>query len=385
MTSRKAVRLHAAYLIVLALTGAFLLSAIVPRHALAAATESITVKWKSPVNDPVCLAMSAGGQYCGIVDKEGAVQIYGPDGRLLWRQKVKGATDVLIARNGQSVLVYSKLNPVYQEVCFFRRDGRRLWTHKVEGCVWSGAVSADGMRAAVTTGERYIYVYKPDPNRPKYRRWRLEGIGYSVLYTPDNKRVVAATWQKSRLACYDLDGRFQWRSECEPDRQYELHASADSRSILGVIPGTQYKPGAELRFWDSGGKLCWRQTLDGFDARALVSPQSQYVAVSYASYISRKGEGIIERKVAVYRSDGHLLWEKGGLFFGPRLMALSPTGSSVIVSDGEHSVYNLDRRGKILSKFDMAGGIRKAVSSEDGRRILLHCGDGWLYLMGVGQ
>jgi hypothetical protein len=109
------------------------------------------------------------------------------------------------------------------------------------------------------------------------------------------------------------------------------------------------------------------------------------VAVSYANYISRKGEGIIERKVAVYRSDGHLLWEKGGLFFGPRLMALSPTGSSVIVSDGEHSIYNLDRRGKILSKFDMAGGIRKAVSSEDGRRILLHCGDGWLYLMGVGQ
>ena len=353
--------------------------------AAAQQRQPISVIWKSPVKDPICLAMSAGGRYCGVVDKGGVVRIYGPGGKLAWERKVPGATDVMIARNGQSVLVYSKLNPVYQQVYFFRSDGRKLWTHRIEGCVWSGAVSADGLRAAVTTGERFIYVYKPDPNRPRYRRWRLEGIGYAVLFTPDNKRVVVGAWQDSMLACYDLDGRFQWRCRCAPDRQYELHCSADSRSILGLIPGTQYKSGAEIRFWDSGGKLRWTRPLDGFDARALVSPQSQYVAVSYASYISRKDEGIIERKVAVYRSDGRPAWEKGGLFFGPRLIALSPNGSSVIVSDGEHSIYNMDQRGRILSKLDLKASIRRAVSTEDGSRILMHCGDGWLYLMGVGQ
>jgi hypothetical protein len=86
----------------------------------------------------------------------------------------------------------------------------------------------------------------------------------------------------------------------------------------------------------------------------------------------------------VYKADGRLLWDKGGLFFGPHLIALSPTGSSVIVSDGEHSVFNIDQRGRILSKMNMNGSIRTAVSTEDGRRILLYCGDDWLYLMGVG-
>ena len=346
--------------------------------------QPLAVIWKSPVKEPVCLTMSAGAQYCGVVDRDGTVKIYGPGGNLAWDRKVQGATNVMIARNGQSVLVYSKLNPVYQEVYFFRRDGRKLWTHRVDGCVWSGAVSADGMRAAVTTGEKFIYVYRPDPNRPRYRRWRLEGIGYQVLFTPDSRRVIAGTWQDSMLACYDLDGEFQWRSRFEPDRQYEFHAGADSRSILGLIQGTQYKPGAEVKFWDSGGSLLWTKSLDGFDAHALVSPQSQYVAVSYAGYVSRKGEGIIKRKVAVYRYSGKPAWEKGGLFFGPRLIALSPDGSSVIVSDGEHSIYNMDRQGKILSKLDLKASARKWVATEDGSRILIYCGDGCLYLMGVG-
>jgi hypothetical protein len=357
----------------------------IPRPTYAIDPEPINVKWQNPVKQPLSLSMSAGGQYCGIVEKGGIVRIYGPKGKLQWKQQVKGATDVMVARNGQSVLVYSRLNPIYQEVNFFRMNGSLLWTCRVKGCVWSGAVSADGVHAAVTTGERYVYLYEADPHRPSYRRWRLQGIGYSLLFTPDNKRVVVGTYQKPMLACYDLTGEMLWSSKCDSERQFELRVSADSKSIVGVIPATRYNPGAEIRFWSSGGHLVWRQPLQGFDAHALVSPQSQYVAVSYANTIpSRKGGEIVERKVAVYKANGGLLWDKGGLFFGPHLVALSPTGSSVIVSDGEHSVFNIDQRGRILSKMNMNGSIRTAVSTEDGRRILLYCGDDWLYLMGVG-
>lgn len=379
-------KLAIACLVLLVSAGFFLSNRMstLPQPVRAADPESITIKWKHPVNQPLCLSMSAGGQYCGIVEKDGNVKIYGPKGQLLWEQHVEGATDVLVARNGQSVLVYSKLNPIYQDVTFFRVDGRKLWTHRLDGCIWSGAVSADGMRAVVTTGERYVYLYEPDPHRPRYHRWRMQGIGYSVLFTPDNKRVVIGTYQKPMLICYDVAGQSQWSSKCDSERQYELHISADSKSIIGTIPATQYNPGAEIRFWASNGKLVWNKEITGFDVHALVSPQSQYVAVSSANTIpSRKGPGILERKVSVYKSDGQLLWEKGGLFFGPHLVALSPTGSSVIVSDGEHSVYNIDRRGRILSKLDMNGSIRKAVSTEDGHHILVHCGDDWLYMMGV--
>ena len=353
-------------------------------HALADTKEAITTAWKSPVNDPICLALSAGGKYSGSVDKKGGVRLYDESGHIVWEEQVEGATDVLVARNGQSVLVYSKLNPVFQDVYFFRRDGTRLWKHRVEGCVWSGAVSADGLHAAVTTGEKYIYLYAPDPKRPRYNRWRLEGIGYRAIFTPDNQRIVVGTWQDSALACYDLKGRFQWRCRNDETRQYDLHISADSRGIVGVIPATIHDPRAELAYWDSGGKLIWEQPIKGFEAHALISPKSQYVAVSFTSFLSEKGDGIVERRVAVYRSNGTLLWEKGGLFFEPKLVALSPTGDAVIVSDGERSLYNIDRRGRILSKLILPGTIRKAMSSDDGRRILLYCGDGYLYLMHVG-
>jgi len=379
-------KLAAALLVSLASAGplVFILAFATSQIAHCRDQESISVRWKSPVNQPVCLAMSTGGKFCASVDKDGTVRFYNQLGHLLWKQHVEGATDVLVARNGQSILVYSKLNPVFQDVYFFRKDGRKLWKHRVEGSVWAGAVSSDGTLAAVTTGERYVYRYKPDPSRPKYRRWRLDGIGYQVTFTPDNQRIVAGTWQEPALVCYDIEGKFQWRSRHDTDRQYELRTSGDGRRVLGVLPGTQHDPGIEMCFWDSGGKLLWKRSLDGFDSYALVSPQSRYVAISYANFLSGEGSDIIERKVAVYKSDGRLLWEKGGLFFGPRLVALSPTGSSVIVSDGERSLYNIDERGKILSKLTLGGTIRKTVSSEDGHRILLYCGDGWLYMMHVG-
>ncbi len=379
-------KLVAACVILLLSAGAlFSLSASAPHTTYASDPAPIKVMWQNPVKQPLSLSMSAGGQYCGIVEKGGIVKIYGPKGKLQWKQQVEGATDVLVARNGQSVLVYSRLNPVYQEVNFFRMDGSKLWTCQVQGCVWSGAVSPDGMHAVVTTGQRYVYLYEADPSHPKYRRWRLQGIGYSILFMPDNKRVVIGTFQKPMLACYDLNDKMQWSSPCESDQQFELHVSADSKSIVGSIPATRYNAGAQVRFWNSAGHLVWTQQLDGFDAHALVSPQSQYVAVSHANLIpSRKGNQVLERKVAVYRSDGRLLWEKGGLFFGPHLVALSPTGSSVIVSDGEHSVFNIDRSGRILSKMNMNGSIRTAISTEDGRRVLLYCSDDWLYLMGAG-
>ncbi|HUV05954.1 MAG TPA: WD40 repeat domain-containing protein [Armatimonadota bacterium] len=346
--------------------------------------ESITIKWKTPASQPVCLAMSAAGRFFGTVAKDGTVRLYGRNGSQLWEQRVEGATDVLIARNAQSVLVYSKLNPMQRAVYFFRNDGQRLWRHEVEGSVWSASVSPDGNYAAVTSGEGRIYVYKPDPRRPTYRRWRLDGIGYRVVFSADSRRVIVGTSQESALVCYDIRGRFQWRCRHDTDRQYELCASADGRRILGVLPATQHDPGIEFCLWDSGGKRLWKRSLDSFDARALISPKSQYVAISYASFLSHEGSGIIEQKVAVYRCDGQLLWDKGGLFFSPYLVALSPKGSSVIVSDGDRSLYNIDKHGKLLSKLTLRGTLRKTISSEDGRRILAYCGDGWLYLMQVG-
>ena len=375
------VRLSRALLAVLISHAVFCVGAM---PTSAADRENMSVRWKRPVDQPQSLTISAGGLFYGGVGKDGTVWLFDGDGELLWKKQIEGATDVLIARNGQTSLVYSRLNPVHLHVYFFRKDGRLLWQHEIEGSAWSGAVSPDGEYAAVTTGGKYVYLYTPDPDKPRYRRWRLKGIGHCLAFTPDSKKLVVGTWQESTTACYDLDGNLEWMDPQDSDRQYELQISADGRRILGLRPSMQHSPLAELCLWDSQGKRLWRRDVEGFDVLARVSPRSQYVAVSYAKVLSHKTSEAVERRVAVYDSKGELLWGKGGLFFGPRLVALSPTGSSVIVSDGSRSLYNIGKRGRILSKHTLGGTIRRAVASEDGRRILLYCADGQLYLVDVG-
>lgn len=374
---------HRSFLLII--LAQLLLILLIAQPSIGRTRGAITFGWKQPVNQPICLAMSTGCQYYGAVEKDGTVRLYNANGSLIWKRQVDGATNMLIAKNCQSVLVYSKLNPSHQYISFYNREGRRLWRHEVEGSIWSGAISPDGTLAAITTSEQYVYVYKPDPRRPSYRRWRLDGVGYQVTFSGDSDRVIIGTSNESALVCYDIYGGFQWRYRHNRDVRYHLCISGDGRRILGVLPGTADDPDMEFCVWDSGGKRLWKRSMSAFDGRAVLSPQSRYVAVSYACYLGDSESQAVERRVAVYSSVGRLLWEKGGLFFAPHLVALSPKGSSVIVSDGEKSLYNIDDRGKLLSKYTLPATLRETVASEDGRAILIYCGNGWLYLVRASE
>lgn len=366
------------YLMML-ITSVILISAI----PLFADDNTISLQWKQPIKPPVSLAISNSGMYYGTVDVDGNVRYYGTNGAIIWQTQIKGATSMLIARNGQSVLVYALHDPKNQTISFFNINGMRLWSHRVQGSVWAGAVSPDGDYAAVATAKGYIYLYKPDPRNPRYRRWRMDGIGNNISFSPDASRLIVGTWQKSMLVSYDIDGKFLWRSMHTTDRQYDVEVSADGRAILCVLPGINQQSATEIGLWDNGGQCLWRRNIDGFDPKALVSPESLYVAISYARFLSPGKSDITERKVAVFRSDGSLAWDKGGLFFGPRLVALSPKGSSVIVTDGVKSLFRINGKGKILTKMTLGGTVRKILAADDGSRILLYCGDGWLYLFDV--
>jgi WD40 repeat protein len=352
-------------------------------HGASSGTQPITVAWKRSISKPVGFAMASGGRFFAVVDRDGNVRFLDASGNTIWSTRVEGATSVLIAKNGQSLLIFSKLNPLFTDVYFYKGDGRLLWKHHVDGTIWCGAVSPDGARAAVTTSKKYIYVYKPDPRHPKFHRWLLDGIGHSATFTPDNQDVVIGTWQKPELVCFTIDGDLQWKTKHDSENQYQIQVSADGHSILGTLPGAPESPKIQMCLWNSSGSLMWKQDIVGFDGRALVSPQSQYAAISFARKVSANSK-MLERKVAVYKASGDLWWEKGGLFFGPRLVALSPTGSSVIVSDGDRHLYNIDKSGRILSKLALSAALQDEMSSDDGRIILAYCSDGSLSLIAVG-
>lgn len=345
----------------------------------------ITISWKHQVHTPESLAISNDGKICGTVDSDGLIQLFDGTGRITWQQQVPGATDVLIARHGQSLLAYSRLNPAYQKVFFYTATGRLLWRHTVDGSVWAGAVSADGDTAAVTTDQGFVYIYSPDPLYPRFRRWRIPGVGHTLAFTPAGDRIVVGELHDSAISSYDIDGRLLWRTKLHSPRTYEMTATANGQVIQTFVPGTKDVPSTELALWGSDGQPLWAKSLNGYDARALISPQGQRIAVSYAAQVSPKHPEMIERRIVVYEADGTPLWEKGGLFFGPRLVALSPDGTSVIVSDGSNTLYRIDSSGRILSKVSVGGKLRNIISAEDGSKVVFYCDDGWLYEMTAGK
>jgi hypothetical protein len=95
-----------------------------------------------------------------------------------------------------------------------------------------------------------------------------------------------------------------------------------------------------------------------------------------ASYVKtlnyRTGEATA-RKLALYDSQGRKLWEKGGEFFSPTLVALSPDGGRLTVADGANTLYTLDARGHFVSqlrfpvnpKTDTRPTIQEAVATPD--------------------
>ena len=72
------------------------------------------------------------------------------------------------------------------------------------------------------------------------------------------------------------------------------------------------------------------------------------------------------------------------MLFPPNLVALSPDGSRLIVSDGKHTLYALRHDGHILRRYPLPGSLRQTTVSADGRVLLVYTGNGTLSLFGLG-
>ena len=115
------------------------------------------------------------------------------------------------------------------------------------------------------------------------------------------------------------------------------------------------------------------------------SPQNgEYVAVSYLRQIVRGNQSLSEHHLRLLDRDGNTLWERGGLLFSPTLIALSPDGSSILVSDGQRTLYALGQDGHILRSYPLPGLLRQTALSADGHVLLVYTGDGTLSLYRMG-
>ena len=349
--------------------------------------------WTRPAPGLAAMDLSPDGATVAWADGKGAVRRLDADGRTLWQKPPSAGVNRLIATPGGSILAYRWLNPARPEVQIL--SGASTRSCLVDGAIWDVAISADGGRMVVGTGQRSIYVFptvtaETSGVSPK-ARWRTPGIPASVAVTSEEPMALTGTWQEAGVSAFDLKGMPRWRhDEADPTRQYDVCLSGDGSTAVGVSARAPRETEARLHAWDAGtGRPLWAQDLDAFHPEVLTSRQGRFVAVTYVKMLSYHTGQVVERKVALYDRQGKRLWEKGGLFFSPRLVALSADGARLTVTDGASTLYTLDVRGRIVSRLRLSPHpktgvmpvIKEAVASEDGKYLLLRRGDDRISLL----
>lgn len=360
----------------------------------------LTLLWSRPVAGFRGAALSPQGELIALASgRKGSVSLWHwrtQPLQPLWVHAAANASEVAVSASGSFVATWSPLDPAQPDFTLLRgADGATLSHRTLDGAVWDAQLSADGCYAGVVTGGRtlYHYVLSEQPYKDhdkRIQKWPLDGIGTSVDFTTAHSYLVTGTWDSSGVSCYTPRGVRLWAypenavsQQKMADKLFTAQISGDGRYILGVSSGNIREGDPTLFLWrsDGGGSPQWQSALgaDAFFPRAQISRDGHLVAVSYLRQLVRGGQTLSEHRLRLLDSDGNSLWERGGLLFSPTLVALGPTGS-VLVSDGQRTLYSLSREGRIGQSCSLPGRMRDTKLSADGRMLLVYTGDGTLSL-----
>ncbi len=331
------------------------------------------------------------------MDRKGSVRSLDAAGRTLWQAPPISGLNRVVAAPAGAVLAYSPPQPRPAVRDDFEPEGRRQKPRScpVEGAVWNVALSRDGSKAVIGTGQRYVYVIPVAPGGPQApqpaARWRTPGIPDSVALASAEPLALLGTWQDAGVSAFALDGTVRWRhDEPEPARLYSVCLSRDGSTAVGASAHGPRESDARLHVWDAAtGRPLWTRDLEGFHPRALITRRGQFVAVTYVRTLSYRTGDAVERKLVLFDRRGRRLWEKGGVYFSPELVALSSDGRRLTVTDGASTLYTLDAGGRILSylrlppnpKTGARPAIREAIATPDGEHLLVRRGDGQITLL----
>ena len=314
-----------------------------------------------------------------------------------------------VSAAGSFVAAWSALDPAQPEFTVLRgEDGATLSHRTLDGAIWDAQISADGCYGGVVTGGKSLYLYtlsdqpyRPGKREKRIHQWSLGGIGDSVAITspPAGSYLVSGAWDDSSVACYTLGGKCLWQYPEAPaarhklaDRLFSAQLSGNGKYVLGLSFGNVRESDPILYLWrsDGGGNPQWKVELgdDAFYPSAQITGDGRYVAVTYLRQIVRGDQSLSEHRLRLLDRAGSTRWERGGLLFSPTLIALSPDlsphGGSIVVSDGQRTLYALGEDSHILASYPQPGLLRQTALSADGHVLLVYTGDGTLSLYRVG-
>ena len=374
---------------------------------VAPSTPPLFLLWTRQVTDFRGAALSPQGELVALSSgAKGTVSLWHwrtqPD-HPLWTHAATNASSVAVGAAGSFVLAWAPLDPDQPDISILRgEDGATLAHQTLDGAVWDAEISADSAYAGVVTGGKTLYLYslsdqayRSERDDRRIHHWALGGIGNSVAFPTLGSFLVSGSWDDSSVACYTPQGACLWQYPEDPaarhrmaDRLFAAQLSGNGRFVLGLSTGNVRQSDPALYLWrsDGGGNPLWKVEMgeDAFYPTAQITQDGDFVAVSYLREIVRGSQSLSEHRLRLLDRDGNTLWERGGLLFSPDLIALSPDGTHILVSDGQRTLYALRHDGHILRRYPLPGLLRQTSLSADGRVLLVYTGDGTLSLFQLG-
>lgn len=376
----------------------------VPVQAAATSDDTFRRVWSAALPGVKAAALSPDGQYAAILYGGSSEKVSlwrWPDRPLkaLWTRAEVNMSQVMVTAGGGSVITWARRDPT-QPMVNIRRgvDGVCPAPLGLDGAVWDVQTAPDGQHMAFATGAHSLYMMTLG-DRPMRHQWSLPGVGMSLVFSSDSAAVLAATWDASGLFCYSTAGASLWQYPAPAvgqrfltGRVFEMRSACGGSSLLGVSYTNVRHGEASLYVWHGTNESLpdWHYALgpDAYQPYALLTANGKYVVAAYRRLITRGEETLMERRLALLDTqEDHPVWEQGNLLFSPQLVALSPDGERITVSDGARSLYNLNRQGRITSSYLLPGRgvIRQISATPNGRFILILTSDGVLSLMQVGS
>ncbi|MDH7600626.1 MAG: DUF6476 family protein [Armatimonadota bacterium] len=319
-----------------------------------------------------------GGAYC-IVTRGGGVYVFNRRGAVRYSVRLEDATAALVTDDAGCAVVYSERDPSRTLVTFLNSAGRRIWKLSVRGAVWCCDVFGDAHRAVfvVGTGKAYVYVVEISPGNVRYRRFRVPGAVSSIMLDRRDESVLVATWQRSSIGRYTLNGRCVWRIEGRPDLVYQVHATGFPDKAIAYGRPLVFGITGELCAL-AGGTVLWRRDIGSAACLDVVfACEGDCVCLAQESVISHEGRSVKEKRAVLLDGSGRVLADKGSLFFGVRpLMVTRQCG--VLLCGNEKALFSMNSAGKLDKVAVLPSRVVDYAVSDNGELVLLECAGGIL-------
>lgn len=365
--------------------------------------------WTRPAPDLVQASVSPDGSSIAWMDKKGSVRrLDSLSGKPVWQTASLPGVTRISAFPGGDVLAYApfdRLRPTIRVLdrTFGEKKGAVC---PLDGAVWSVAVASGGSAAFVGTGKGSVFTLPLRRSasesflRPTV--WSVEGIPEALTATGDGSLTLVRHWgaggigawhptKPTLLTTASVPAPPVWlKPETAAFRSLSLTISDNGETAIALTAQGPRGQATRLDVLDAAtGNRLWQLDLNASGAKARVTSDGQFVAITSAHLSDYNTGSVLEHKLSYYTRDGRKVFrDRGGLYFAPELVAVSADGSRISVQSGPNTIFTLDRRGNFKSKLTLpkkpATGIsptiRECVATSDGRYLLVIRGDGQITL-----